>query len=378
MTLQFPQRRQDQLIQIGPWHGYRIEGDHAFINAEIHVPAYHSGGEWTLELWATEQPYREGSLTGVRVAQIALELPTPIGLYVHRVDTRTAAHLPLQGRAYAMALALIEHGPDGETSVHAVANYAEPQTFVAPSFEGKVGYDVQGREVVLQADGIFNPRPDANLSGTLSIELWAFPVSGSSTEGLRLAVSELERLAGGCELPAIERRVAFNEPPVGRYQLALLLCEWTLAHGYVARDRRDFGAIYEHAAPELPASSQALPPVAVPVAPAAAVVAVPAPVPAPARPVDRLRLVSPAAPAAAAAAEPEARAPAEIATKPQVAGPVSIQTADVEQLARVKGLNLKLAKEIVKARPFTSVADLIRVRGLGQKTIDRLKGLVTV
>jgi len=37
-----------------------------------------------------------------------------------------------------------------------------------------------------------------------------------------------------------------------------------------------------------------------------------------------------------------------------------------------------IATEIVKARLFASVADLIRVRGIGPKTIEKLKGLVTV
>jgi competence protein ComEA len=55
---------------------------------------------------------------------------------------------------------------------------------------------------------------------------------------------------------------------------------------------------------------------------------------------------------------------------------VSIQTGSVEDLVQVKGLNLKIAKEIVKAKPFASVADLIRVPGIGPKTLDRLKDLI--
>jgi Helix-hairpin-helix motif len=335
MTQQPTLRQHDQPIHIGPRHGYRIEGDHAFINAELQVPPYHSGGAWTLELWAAHQPYVEGPLTGLKVAQVALELPTPIGPHVHQVDARTAARWPLQGPAYAMVLALIQHAPDGQTKVHAFANYARPQTFNAPQFSGNVSYGVHGSEVVLEADALFNPRTPDNLSGTLSVELWAFAESGPATEGLRLAAAEIGQISGQSRLSAIERRVAFVEPPVGRFRLALLLCEWTLAHGYVARDRRDFATIYERVAPE-PAAPDALA--------------------APPRTLDKLRLVS------------TAEAPSL----------VSIQTASVEELAVVKGLNLKLAKEIIKARPFTSLADLIRVRGLGEKTIDRLKGLLTL
>lgn len=410
MTPQQTLRRQDQPIQIGPRHGYRIEGDHAFINAELQIPPYHSGGDWTLELWASEQPYRgEGPMTGVKVAQLALELPTPIGPYVHQVDTRTAARLPLQGRPYAMALALVQPGPDGATSVHASANYPEPQIFSAPHFEGNVGYAVRGAEVVLEADGIFNPRSSANLSGTLSLELWAFPEAGSSTEGLRLAASEIAPVAGQSEVTAIERRVAFSEPPVGRFQLALLLCEWTFANGYVERDRRDFRCIYERSTSQLAGSAPAPAPVSVTEAAAVA-----------ARPVDRLRLVptiepevapvkaeapaqpsvapvkaeapaapgvapvkveAPAQPAVAAVKAEAATQPVVAAVKAEAATPgaralVSVQTGSLEELAAVKGLSFKIAKEIIKARPFSSLADLIRVRGLGQKTIDRIKHLV--
>jgi len=338
-------------------------------------------------------------MTGVKVAQLALELPTPIGPYVHQVDTRTAAHLPLQGRPYAMVLALVQPGPDGAASVHASANYPEPQIFSAPHFEGNVGYAVRSSEVVLEADGIFNPRSSANLSGTLSLELWAFPEAGSATEGLRLAASEIEPVAGQSEVTAIERRVAFSEPPVGRFQLALLLCEWTFAHGYVERDRRDFRCIYERSTSQLAGSAPAPAPAPVSVTEAAAVAA---------RPVDRLRLVptiepevvpvkaeAPAQPSVVVPVKAEGQAapsfapvkveapaqPAVAAVKAEAPAPgaralVSVQTGSLEELAAVKGLSFKIAKEIVKARPFSSLADLIRVRGLGQKTIDRIKHLV--
>ena len=95
-------------------------------------------------------------------------------------------------------------------------------------------------------------------------------------------------------------------------------------------------------------------------------------------------------PKAAAKVAEVVKAP-EVAKAPELAKPVeakpdetetpallSIQTASVEELADVEGLNLKLAKEIVKMRPFTSLADLIRVRGIGKKTIDRLKGVLKV
>lgn len=396
MTAKHTLHRQEQTIELGPRHGYRIEGDHVFINAELLVPQGFAA-EVALELWAAEEPHRDGPLGGLKLAGLALELPTPIGPYVHHVDTRISARLPLQGGVYAMVLALVERGPDGQETVHAFANYADPQTFMAPRFEGTVGYRVEGPDVVLQADGIFNPRADTNISGTLSVELWAFPESGSatgstpSTGGIQLAATELGSLDGQAGLAAFERRVTFSEPSTGRHRIALLLCEWTFASGYVARDRRDFDCGYECSEPELASAAQA------PVAAAAA-----------ARPVERLRLVPPVAiepvvvaapapavaavaPATAVVATPapaaadvsakvanDARANAEATAPTKAAAPglVSIQTGSVEELAAVNGLNLKLAKEIVKTRPFTSVQDLVRVRGIGEKSLVRLKGLL--
>jgi hypothetical protein len=381
--LQPTPRRQDLALQIGQRHGYRIDGEHVLVNAELLIPPHRSGGAWTLELWATDRPHQEEQpLTGHRIAQVALELPTPIGPgpHVHQVDTRAVARLPRHGRAYAMVLALMEHRPGGQTSVHAFANYPETQAFSAPHFAGKVGYTLQGAEVVLEAEGIFNPRTSANLSGTLSLELWAFPEAEVPTgeDGVRLASVELGRIGGQSQVGAIERRVAFAEPLEGRFGLALVLCEWTVAHGNVARDRRDFRCIYERGVSERADSTSAAGPVTV--APAGA----PAPAPAPTalaalpRPIDRLRLVPTKQPVPPAATSGESSQP-----KPGLPGPVlprrvSIQTGSVDELAGVKGLGLKIAKEIVKARPFSSVADLIRVRGLGEKTIARLADLVTL
>jgi len=291
----------------------------------------------------------------------------------------------------------------------------------------------------LQAEGIFNPRVSHNLSGSLSVELWAFSEPGPSGAGFRLASSELEPLNGGASSGTFERRVAFTPPPAGRYQLALQLCEWTFSEGYVARDRRDFGSLYEQAAPEAARASEAQPVGEVETASleTASVET--------ARPIERLRLVPPVAPEIIAKAA-EIVPPAKVATTSQVAkaalgqaeevatpakvvakaeatkaedvatpakvvakaeatkadvakpddskveltkkeaiataskspGLVSIQTASVEELAKVKGLNLKIAKEIVKARPFASLSDLLRVRGVGQKTMTQLKGLLTL
>jgi competence ComEA-like helix-hairpin-helix protein len=57
---------------------------------------------------------------------------------------------------------------------------------------------------------------------------------------------------------------------------------------------------------------------------------------------------------------------------------VSVSEASVEELAAVDGLNVKLAQAIVRARPFASLKDLMRVRGIGEKMLQKLRAQLTV
>ena len=63
-------------------------------------------------------------------------------------------------------------------------------------------------------------------------------------------------------------------------------------------------------------------------------------------------------------------------TGPVAAGPVNVNTADAQTLAReLQGIGLAKAQAIVAHRekhgPFRSIADLSRVRGIGEKTLER-------
>ena len=82
-----------------------------------------------------------------------------------------------------------------------------------------------------------------------------------------------------------------------------------------------------------------------------------------------------AAPAAAPAA------PAPRAAKP-AAGAVNLNTATEEQLQDVPGIGPALAKRIVEFRKqnggFKTVEDLLKVRGIGEKSFEKLRAHVTV
>lgn len=370
MNVTSPLRRSEQPVQIGSRHGYRIDGDVAHLNAELSVPPYHPGGSWALELWASERDYQGGEPSGVKVSEVQFDLPTPLAPHTHRVEAQTPARLPLQGLAHTMLLALVEL--DGsERRVHDVASYPALETFPAPHFEGTVGYQLRGHEVALQVAEVANPRAAGNFSGTLSLELWAQPqgsaLAPESGGGICLASAQLAPIAGGQSAHELKCRAPFNEPAPGLYTLELLLREWTQAFGYLTRDRRGFALSYRVAAPEpvTPAEPPAVEVAPEPVVEPAKTVAAPEAVAAPAKPVP----------------DPEARARASVppaAASVARSRVVSIQTATVEELARVKGLNLKIAKEIVKSRPFAALEDLLRVHGVGRKTFDKIRALITL
>ena len=52
---------------------------------------------------------------------------------------------------------------------------------------------------------------------------------------------------------------------------------------------------------------------------------------------------------------------------------VEINTASLEQLDTLTGIGQKYAQAIINARPFSSVDDLLRVKGIGPKTLQKIK-----
>lgn len=54
-------------------------------------------------------------------------------------------------------------------------------------------------------------------------------------------------------------------------------------------------------------------------------------------------------------------------------GAIDINTASLAQLDTLTGIGPKYAQAIIDARPFSSVDDLIRVKGIGEKTLQKIK-----
>ena len=178
-------------VRIGSTHSYSFNGDQVRLDAEllIDTSAEPSERDWALQLWACAAPFDGHPTAGTLVAQIPFD---PIGSDALQYVSAEAPAFPPAGHgSHAMVLALAA-GHDGRfDELHDYANYPRTESFAQPEFNGAAGFDLRDEVVTLNADGITNPRTD-NLSGTLSLELWALaaPYTSGAPEGVQLAVSQ--------------------------------------------------------------------------------------------------------------------------------------------------------------------------------------------
>ena len=406
-----------QLARLSGPHGYRLDGDLVHLNAMFALldSAAHERS-WALQLWACPNaPTSAGDLAGHLVAEVALPPMGELADEVEHFEVSTFAWPPAGTGEHVMVMVLASGQPGQFNDVHDFAVYARRQQFAQPRLGGNVGYSVDGNRVQITVDRVENLRESDNRSGTLALELWALPSSyaGGQFEGEHLAGVEIGTIAGQSDLALSPIDLDFHAPSAGTWQVVLMLREWT-AIGFVTRDFVNFGVHYVVTAPaveETPAAvakpaPAAVAPVAVvspaasatvaaPVAktaPAAVVTPTPAPAPvAEAKSATTVAARSPLAPAALVApaavvarpAAPVAEKPVEPVTKktagtetakaPTKSTTLSVNTAPVEALAEVDGLNLKLAQGIARKRPFTSLDDLRSVKGLGPKILAKIR-----
>ena len=75
-------------------------------------------------------------------------------------------------------------------------------------------------------------------------------------------------------------------------------------------------------------------------------------------------------------------AASKAAAKPASAGPVNINTASAAEFEGLPGIGATMAARIVEYRqkngPFKKVEDLLNVRGIGEKTFDRIRDRLTI
>lgn len=391
--------------------GYRLEGDQAHLNAAVTVDdAAPAGADWALQLWACEQGAGDGALQGIKVAELALG-----NLWANGTTSLEgwATALPPAGQcAHTMVLALASGRPGLFDQIHDLAVFPMLENFLQPALQGGVGYRFGPGSVELNVDAVSNPRDGGNLSGSLILELWALPrpYQGGAFEGFQIGTAELGCLAGQASFQGVQVAVPAALVPAGTWQVVLMLREWTPA-GYVTRDYANFAeplvvaelvaetapAAVEVAEAAAPVAEVAIQPVvtkpvaaetsakatpAEPVKSVAPVKATPAPAKTaeavkPAAVAKHVEAVKPAESAKTKAVEPEVVKAAPVA-KAAAPGQVSINRASVGELAAVKGVTKTLAAAIVASRPYATLDDVLKAKGMGAKLLEKLRKHLSV
>jgi competence protein ComEA len=62
----------------------------------------------------------------------------------------------------------------------------------------------------------------------------------------------------------------------------------------------------------------------------------------------------------------------------KLTGPVNVNTASLDELKALPDVDGKIAEDIIKKRPYKVVEDLLEVKGIGAKKLEKLKPLVTL
>jgi DNA uptake protein ComE-like DNA-binding protein len=337
------------LASIGATHGYCFAGDSVQINAELNFAeaALGAASHWALQLWSSASAFPAGQLAGVKVAELTVY---PAAGY-QSLATTVAAMPPAGSDEQNMALALVFWGENGLPTVADLAIYPVAESFVQPRLSGSVTCALADGFATLKVDAIENPRAEDNLSGTLALELWALdaPYAGGSWQGIPVASVILGVLGGGQQLDDCSFVVPAAAPE-GPGVLTLMLREWGPL-GYVTRD-------YCNLALETPAKPKAAKAAAKAKAPKEKAAKEPA--------------KKEKAPKVKADKAEKAKAETKPAAKAGKAKGIAVNAASEAELLAIKGLSAAVAKAIVAGRPYASIDDLGKVKGVGPKLLASL------
>ncbi len=361
---------------------YAFDGDFAKIGAHLNIdaPEQLANENLSLQLWACEDQFDTAAPQNTCVASMPLYPQLLSGFY----SDQAPALPPAGNRDYLIALALVGDSCERGTQIHDVALFNNRQLFTQPRIEGRVDWLLMDGAIELKIESINNPREEHNLSGSLSLEVWALdtPYAGGAFSGFQLSACELGALNGGDNWHDNLFTLNMEAPPTGEWSLVLMLREWTPS-GYVTRDYRELTQLSQQ--PTAPVAIAAEQPLAAePVAPAepekvtettaAKVETAPQKKPGNTPKAKRSgESVSKKAATKSSKAKTKARAESKESNTP-----VSINKADIEALAAVKGLSPRLAKAIIAERPFADLDQLKDVRGLGPKSVAKLKKFLSL
>lgn len=250
-----------------------------------------------LQLWADES---------LLLAEWPLGALQPDSRRLASVGGRVALAQPAGQAGRRLALRLVSGQQGAWDRLHDCKRLLRPCRFLQPGLTGALQVSIDAGRLELAIDGIVNPRPAGELSGTLALELWALqrPYDGGSFQGQPLGSVTLGCLGGQQQWSDL--RPSWHWPAAApaakpKGQLTLMLREWTPA-AYVTRDWRALDW------PRQPGSQS-----------------------------------------------------------------LSLNHATTARLRSLPGVSDKLARQLVASRPYHSLEQLRRVRGMDERLYARLR-----
>lgn len=225
---------------------------------------------------------------------------------------------------------------------------------------GSCGYQIRDNQIVLNIGAIASHRSAGDISGTLALELWALdrPYAGGHFSGSALCATEIGQVHGQHFLADCTHLLDFQEPAEGTWYLALMLREWT-GTGYTTRDYVNFAVPYVVKARPVVARGVV-----------GNVISVDFDSGQRAPLTDRDSSSNPQSEKAdVAKADTSDQRDTDEET-------ISLNSASLGEIAGVKGISKKVAENIVASRPYNSVDEVLQVKGVGAKLLDRIRQFI--
>ncbi|PTQ90621.1 ComEA family DNA-binding protein [Agitococcus lubricus] len=320
---------QNPVINVSDY-GYTIDGDYVELRAFIQT-VDSDITPVSLQLWASTEPYEQGVLTGVKIAELDCGCLSPTTV----IKETVAAAFPAGQSAYYVYLVVTD-------GVHVLSclPFTQMEHFVQPTLIGQLTTTVTENAVSVHIEQILNPRDADNLSGTLVLELWSLSdaYQGGAFNGVSLGSVILGTLAGQSSWYANTCSFALDTHTATREHVVLMLREWT-GQGYLTRDFREVNLAS-------PAITQE------PI-----VDAVP----------EEVVQVAVSSPAKRTVTRRAAVKPSTNTSKP------SINQVVEAQLAAEKGVSKQVVANILAARPFKKWEEIAKLKGVGEKVLAKLK-----
>ncbi len=240
--------------------------------------------------------------------------------------------------------------------MYALPSELTPHVVPGLSLKGDCGYQIQDQTITITIAEIANQRDVSNISGTLAIELWALtaPYNGGDFQGIALAGTEMGTLFGQHFLANNCYTLNFTAPQAGTWYLTLMLREWSTT-GFVTQDYINFNTPYIVEPEASVRYSEQDNVINVDFTESKQHRAVGN------KPSNK--------PAKKSKTEPTETASAKV---------ISVNHAEVNEIAAVKGISEKLAHNIVATRPFESFDALLKVKGMGVKLLEKIREFISL